>query len=342
MKQTRLKELNNEGYYRDHYALDNSNRIYPAFGLGKVVAQNLQRPAKFNKNKQSFTKALATLSEIEAKPEKEADWAITGGIAQGIGGLGAGIAAAAQTQINNQAVRERNAKRANTASQINSLMGPALSGIGSFNLKNMLTEEEICEWGVCISKESTEQLFKQLIISNKFDIGYYNEPDYNLFVPIRPPQERGVELIISSSLNESSRIDGYIWVEMYDMKGHLAGQRIVPLPLMGVGLKESTAKMAVEDCVGNAYSLKYRPIALWVLESIDNPSAFSIIERENLPESYQKQTFIAAWEANVNAFNESQTASKMKKRARGLAWLILNLTIFCILALIALSISGNL
>ncbi len=44
--------------------------------------------------------------------EKEHDWALWGGIAEGLGGVGAGIATAADTMIENQMIRQRNAQNA--------------------------------------------------------------------------------------------------------------------------------------------------------------------------------------------------------------------------------------
>ena len=73
MDEKRLRALSNDGRFRDRVGIDDS-RIYPLFGIGKLVAQNAQRPVLAEKDGQKLVKAMENLARLNAKHEKEADW----------------------------------------------------------------------------------------------------------------------------------------------------------------------------------------------------------------------------------------------------------------------------
>lgn len=86
----RLKELSNNGKRRVfYYFTQDASRLYPAFGLEKIALQSRLRSIHHQEGNARPSKALHKLADLTATPEKEADWAIVGGLAQGIGGVGA-------------------------------------------------------------------------------------------------------------------------------------------------------------------------------------------------------------------------------------------------------------
>ena len=98
-----------------------ANNFYPAFGLSKMQEMIEDKNQHCREAPAKMAEALRDMAALAGTHEKEGDWAIMGGLAQGIGGIGAGIAAAADTQIKNAEIRQRNARRDAQAAQLNNI-----------------------------------------------------------------------------------------------------------------------------------------------------------------------------------------------------------------------------
>ena len=174
------------------------NNFYPAFGLSKMqkiledMNQHLREaPAR-------LADAARKMAALVGTHEKEGDWAITGGLAQGLGGIGAGISAAAETQRKNAEIRQRNAQRDAQASQLNSLANQ----VGGSRLNLVDIDAALSDWRVSVD-EDTKSLFNRLRISAG-KISALGDVD------------------ITFSMSDSScpyRVDGYLKIKKYSKSG---------------------------------------------------------------------------------------------------------------------------
>lgn len=294
-----------------YYFNDDANRLYPAFGLAKIEQQRKLRIVHESENRARLSNSLHQLANLTAQPEKEADWAIMGGIAQGIGGVGAGIAAAAQTQANNMAVRARNARRAADAQTMHNAADNLDSIFGSFSRDTTVTSDSIGKIGVRMC--NTEDLFKKLSFHYSFPKSLFSETDK--VAPISfPTQDHNADnqiVSISVSTNHSARIDGYIAVEMM-FSDHLSlWEKVIPLPMLGAGLPEETSTLTIS--IHKAVrELRFHPIALWELTDAGEENAYCVSTVESIPNSKE---FKETWKNNLAASisrNEAFIAKRKK------------------------------
>lgn len=314
MDSKRLYELANGGSFHDMYFINEDEpRLYPAFGLEKITRQNQLRQTHHRESLARLSKSLNSLADISGRPEKEADWAIMGGLAQGIGGVGAGIAAAAQTQVNNMAVRQRNAQRAANAATLRSAASNVGSVFGAMDDKLMLTPEEISCFGAS-TQESTDVLFAKL----RF-----------VFSPEKQPLDSDNALVFSSndhvinngrfnvaiSSTHSRRIDGYVLISMKDKADKIHFEKIIPLPLMGVGATNETSQLTL-SLPNGIRSASFRPLALWeVVDHADSDAP----ARKTLSDLPAAHPLSAAWKANLDAYAARLAEKKRKDRNTVLA-----------------------
>lgn len=301
-----------------YYFNDDANRLYPAFGLAKIEQQKKLRIVHESENRARLSKSLHQLANLTAQPEKEADWAIMGGLAQGIGGVGAGIAAAAQTQVNNMAVRARNAKRAADAQTMHNAADNLDSILGDIRRDTTISSDDIGHISVRLC--NTEELFNKLGFHCSFPEPLISESKH--VAPISfPTQDHNTDnqiVSISVSTSHSVRIDGYVAVEMMDSARHSFWEKVIPLPMLGAGRPEETSTLII-SIPKAVQELRFHPIALWELTDAGEKNAYSASTIESIPNS---KGFQETWQSNLAASN-SRNEAFMAKRKKGNRYVII-------------------
>jgi len=143
-----------------------ADKLGYAFGLEKVYVQNKLREFHHKELNQNVADAFNRTADIVGYHEREVDWAIAGGVAQGLAGAGAGIAAAINTQIRNSEVRARNIKRDLEANAYRA-MSRAYAKSGSIDESFLLKPEEIKGLRIRTTQE-THSLFQKIRITTTF------------------------------------------------------------------------------------------------------------------------------------------------------------------------------
>lgn len=213
--------------------------------------------------------------------EKEKDWAVSGGIASAIGGAGAGIASAINTQKENAEIRKRNAERnANAEKVVRLAQGMSSEFAGKYLSEMelmMSTEKKEGSLRIGISK-STEELASYL----KIDL------------------LRGNAIRILSSYKDS-RIDGYLKMVVEN-----EGEFILPMPYYGVDETKSANERYLNVttiCIetrkdGNYNSNKVisvEPLVLWTIEDEANEHNYTANTLTDIEKSPDYQRFMKEW-----------------------------------------------
>lgn len=296
-----------------------SDPVYPAFGLEKMrkMIENTNRYVE-----EAFANlgnSTRKLAQIAGTHEKEGDWAIAGGLAQGIGGLGAGIAAAADTQLRNMEIRERNAKRDEQAAQLYQAaaqfdqMRPTLK-----NVNNMLEG-----WKVSV-RESTEELFKLLRIS----VGRISSMTCD------------TDLTFSMDYQQPFRIDGYVRMKSFSENGRFLGEDIIPLPVWDKGAASAQLACKVRrnpsSTFGNDVYCKFEPYVLWTIsEDPKQENYYTAYRIEDIP-GPERESFKEYWHSvETRDIEEKQEEKKRKNRK-----VIISVLAVCAVIAIAVGISS--
>ena len=275
--------------------------VYPAFGTEKIELEIAEHNRAAKESVGKLSNALIGLGNLAGQHEKESDWAIAGGLASGIGGVGTGIAAAGQTQINNMEVRARNAQRDAAAAQYYSLANQAKG------LKGPALLNGDSDFKVCI-KQSINDLFKKLrIYADKVKWG---------------------TTTIHFSLDDSAPawIDGYVIMKVCNPDGEVYDEQVIPVPFWGErrfaelvvhNVPEDTSTKGMKNKTyghlgTEAASLKFEPMVLWELDVTNNPDYHYARKISDLPDTPDKQRFLHEWENNQNKLEERAKAKKRK------------------------------
>ena len=273
--------MDNSGLYRivqdndhfDGYAVtegydirdlpDESKILLNSVGLGKLYVQNQRRRWTItNLNKEAPKKITeAEFVRTFGGKEKETDWAVMGGLANGLGGIGAGIATAANAQVHNAGVRARNAAADRGAAETYQLM-QALGITGRGSGKSRLNDAQVRMWDADFSTD-TDALFTRLQLS--LTRGYN-------------PDNGGCQtwLLTGKRTDQSMdeyRIDGSVVARGYQCKKgsrHLVAQYAVPLPLLGIGGGKYTAstELILPAKTPRVDTWEFEPLALWELHLV--------------------------------------------------------------------------
>lgn len=316
--------------YKDrHYFFD--DKLQRAFGLQKVKTQNDLRVLHKAESMERLNKAFNKLADVVGQHEKKSDWAITGGLASGIGGAGAGVSAAINTQIKNAEISARNAQRDRDAYALRNY-GENFLQNANFNPKERLTEDEISNIRVNTSVD-TQTLFKQIKVSYYFDKRSSSNQNISSFKWNTDHSEHLRRTVIYFESTNHIHVDGYLQVNMYSEQGDLLYVRAIPLPLTGTASDSSI----VVFLPNNVVSLTFSPIILWQLTDADDPTStnawqISDIKPESERDSFENQ-WNRAWARHDAAEAESdKEAEKRHFFNNGLP--IILAIVFCIALLI--------
>lgn len=280
--------------------------LYPAFGIEKIEKELEEHNRRISEVNAKLGEAVMKMGDIAGKHEKEADWAVMGGIAHGIGGLGAGVSAAAQTQINNMEVRARNAQRDIEAANLYSL-GAQFKDMPTPNA--VVAEKSL---KVCIENK-TENLFRRL----------------SLHCDLTLKSSTIISFYDSNPDKTDTWIDGYLIMEVYNKEGSIYAERIIPVPfwqgkrsasLHAVPLPTYTPPKSMwtggpTPMSQKAERVEFRPLVLWEVAVTNAPNYYEARNLSDIPDSENKRNFIEEWN-RVYSIYDARIQAKKKEANR--------------------------
>lgn len=234
---------------------DELNKYADLVGKDKRIAMLSDRAAelrKMAKDQRSYADML-----MRSGQQKERDWAVWGGIANGIAGVGAGVATAADIQMQNMQIRAENERRrqatlpgymfmTDSASENNRNANSIMKEIESFKLK-------------LISDDSKETLLERISFTNT-----------DVLV-----SETGAAMVCTSaSLDPNFMIfddvpaivDGTIVAKIFD-GDKLCGTAQMVLPIYGLGQNITLNGICIDHFQPEKqYSVKFIAKNLWAME----------------------------------------------------------------------------
>ena len=268
-----------------------------AFGLSKIRKQR-REAIEYNKDrmaKAGKTFSAENLQRTFGQHEKEIDWAVVGGAASAVGGIGAGIAGAANAQLENMEIRQRNAERDRKVAQMAALVpeaGSYITGLYEQTIARLMQDEKKdsgLRFGV---GKTTRELGGLLhVYVNKIRITDYNS------------KAGDIEIKVSSSLR-GGLIDGYLNL---DIPGQ--GTFVVPMPYCG-GEKQE-ADLTVHAYTGITQEIRptIRPIVLWTVHRTEEPDTRAAHYATDMSGTPGYQAFMADW----NLLEAKKEAVKKKR-----------------------------
>ena len=234
---------------------DELNKYADLVGKEKRIAMLSDRAAELRKkakDQRSYADML-----MRSGQQKERDWAVWGGIANGIAGVGAGVATAADIQMQNMQIREENERRRQAALPGYMFMTDSASG-NSRNADAIMKEIENFKLKL-ISDASKEMLLEKISFTNT-----------DVLV-----SETGAAMVCTSaSLDPGFMIfddvpacvDGTIVAKIYD-GDKLCGTAQLVLPIYGLGQNITLNGICIDCCQpGKHYSVKFVAKNLWAME----------------------------------------------------------------------------
>ena len=232
------------------------NRYSNLVGKDKRIAMLSDRAAELRKDAKDQDQ-FADLW-VRSGQQKERDWAIWGGAASGLAGLGAGVSTAVDVQLKNMQIREENKKRLD-ATMPGYMM---LTGSAKQNRANAdAIVREIQQFKLkLISNDASADLMRKISFSNT-----------DVLV-----SETGAAMVCTlASLSPNFRIfgdvpaiiDGTIIAKIYD-GNELCGTAQLVLPVYGLGQNVPLNGICIDCCKpGKTYSVKFAAKNLWAMEA---------------------------------------------------------------------------
>ena len=197
-----------------------------------------------------------------ALQQKEHDWSVMGGLANGIAGPAAGVATAINYQQKNAQIRRDNAKVGAFVADINSAIEE--------RIRHLKWEVEDCNKKIesshskLIGEESEQETLRLMDF-----LEFYSER-----VTVSQTGSVYISVNMSSSTSPTlydgevkARIDGFVQAELVK-NGSIAGSAILTLPMLGLDESGKEIKgICTETSDAQAqYTINYKPIALWLIE----------------------------------------------------------------------------
>ena len=194
---------------------------------------------------------------MSASQQKEHDWAIHGGIASGIAGPAAGLAAAADIQAKNAQIRAQNEANAKAFAPI---MMTSYNGAADYDRRARALQEEIETTKIkLVSNEDAKTCLSKISFSNtKVEVSETGTCTVTTSAKLATP------MIIFDDVD--AIIDGTIIAKIYDGKT-LVGTASLVLPKYGVK-GETKLKGICLYCgtKGKTYTVEYAATNLWAME----------------------------------------------------------------------------
>ena len=211
--------------------------------------------------KQSISDArnadMAKRFVINSTQQKEVDWAVIGGAASGIGGFGAGLAAAMDAQAKNAEIRAQNARN----------MPLTMAGVAYYNGQAATAAERTASINAqlqalttkLVGKDTTETVFAQLHISDPtcattetgavvVEATFSMDPAYRIYGDITPV------------------LDGCVAARILQNGEHVGSAYFV-FPLDGIAGETRLQAICTKTTNTLAqYSIRFEAVDLWAME----------------------------------------------------------------------------
>lgn len=229
--------------------------------------EKLEDEIRIKKEGQEALRQVGLLMSSSAVQQKKSDWAILGGIAEGIAGPAAGIAVAVSTMQKNAEIDKWNQQNRaavnrvalDIANSANDLNAP----ISEMETAKLLLSREISalEQKVVLTDCETVALWKELkiqtdsVVKTETNVLEITTTIENSYKPDVPAHVR-------------ITVDGILSAKIY-FKDICVGTAIIPLPLYGVECQAAaTFTSLCEDYMSpdGKYKVIYEPITLWAME----------------------------------------------------------------------------
>lgn len=248
-----------------------SQRLHPLYGIDKRICMIEDAIEKINKKIYDYEEGQKAIRELgfilstSVKQEKTKDWALLGGIVDGIAGPGAGMAAAVSAIIDNVEIERRNAQARQAANQtIHSIYADSskmtTSIIDLENQRKLMQHYLLdAEIKVVMEQYSTDEIFKKLKVSSTVN-KTKNGEGLQIAVTIKNNFQADVPE------NVQVVVDGTLSAKVF-FEDTLLDTICVPLPLFGVSKQESVTVYTdyYVEAEGN-YSVQFSPNKLWIVE----------------------------------------------------------------------------
>lgn len=238
---------------RDQYV--KLNKYADLIGKDKPIAMLRDKASQLRKE----AEAAVELADMwmSSGQQKERDWATWGGIAEGIGGIGAGIATAVDIQMENMQIRKENEQRKQAVlPEYKNLM--ELANKNTRKADMAMHEIELLNLKL-ISDDPKEKLLERISFSNtKVQV-----------------TETGAAMVSTSATLDSNFtifddvpaiVDGTIIAKVYD-GDKLCGRAQLVLPVNGLGQNIKLNGISPTGYhLNKKYSVKFEARNLWAME----------------------------------------------------------------------------
>lgn len=248
-----------------------SQSLRPLFGIDKRIymiedaIQRINKKITDYKKGQEAIKELGIMLSTSVKQEKKKDWALLGGIAEGIAGPGAGIAVAGNAIAENIAIEQRNALARQAANQTIQSIYSGASNLYTdiFELEKeeslMLEHLQDAKTKVVMEQYTTDKIFNSLTITSSVEkLASGNGLKLTVTVKnnFKADVPADVQVAVDGTLSATIRFEDV-----------LLDTVCVYLPLFGVSDHE-TLTMYTDFYVEaeGAYSVEIEPNNLWIVE----------------------------------------------------------------------------
>lgn len=240
------------------------------FGLKKFSDISLDDSRKYEAGLRSL-QMLGMMMETSVYQEKEKDWAIRGGLANGIGGIGAGIVTAVDTMRQNDRIRSENEARREWGARQNQmfqeLAAEAASKAPDYLPVSALEKKYIAitAWSPYTLMEKMSIFLDEVVVDN----------------------QTGAVTVFAKwqSYNRELCIDGAFRAKLYTPEGQCAGCAYLVLPKTGTAqFKGRMNGVCAAPKHADSYQVKFEPVDLWELAAKgteDFPRAEKLTQEEH-------------------------------------------------------------
>lgn len=220
-------------------------------GLAKYFKQNEIDIQKYQKGIAAMRR-LGVMVEESVYQEKEKNWAILGGLADGIAGPAAGVVTAANAMQDNVRIREENAQRRAWGASQNAMYQNFADEAENLKPTSLTVDQLAKKYNVNFTY-SPITLFKYIS---------YQEPTYTL-----DPLTKSITVTLNWNQNRKNLwIDGSLRAKIYTNDHKLAGCAYLVLPKGGTKeYKGELSGVCTYPKYPGEYKIEIEPIDLWEL-----------------------------------------------------------------------------
>lgn len=246
----------NEIRSREKREYDTLNMYSDLYGRDKKIAMlTEQKLAMLRQANASDNYAKLMMSSTQ---KAESDWAIFGGIANGLGGIGAGISTAIDIQARNAEIRAQN--EANMKAAMPAYMH--ITGNAAQNRANAETiEEEIQKTKMKLEKSIPPETVMKLLDITNMTLSISQTGAFKITASV------AVKKSLTIYDDVPAYIDGTLCASLYDGDTKVASALMV-LPLNGVSSRNiGIVGMGLSGAEeGKTYTIKFSPHKMWLME----------------------------------------------------------------------------